>query len=95
MSCVTLDARPVDFVLCKYGRKNLFHGAKNCVHSYGVCLEGADTFGGKVPDPFCSLWECGMVDPMLNLGMQHSGAKFYIEDDSIHEIIENVQIIFL
>ena len=55
MSCVTLDARPVDFVLCKYGRKNLFHGAKNCVHSYGVCLEGADTFGGKVPDPACTL----------------------------------------
>jgi len=33
--------------------------------------------------------------PVLNLGVQHSGAGFYIEDDAIHEIIENAQVVFV
>ena len=37
--------------------------------------------------------EMGM--PILNLGAQHSGAGFYIEDDAIHEIIESAQVVFV
>ena len=37
--------------------------------------------------------EMGM--PVLNLGVQHSGAGFYTEDDAIHEIIENAQVVFV
>ena len=33
--------------------------------------------------------------PVLNLGVQHSGAGFYTEDDAIHEIIENAQVVFV
>ena len=33
--------------------------------------------------------------PNLNLCAQHSGAGFYTEDDAIHEIIENAQVIFI
>ena len=33
--------------------------------------------------------------PILDLGAQHSGAGFYVEDDAIHEIIENAQAIFI
>ena len=97
MSYVTMDARPVDFILCQYGNsKNLFRGPKkSCKHTYGVCLGGADTFGGKVPDPFSAMLEREMGMPILNLGAQHSGAGFYIEDDAIHEIIENAQVIFV
>ena len=78
MSYVTMDARPVDFILCQYGNsKNLFRGPKkSCKHSYGVCLGGADTFGGKVPDPFSAMLEREMSMPILNLGAQHSGAGF-------------------
>ena len=97
MSYVAMDARPVDFILCQYGSsKNLFRGPKkSCKHSYGVCLGGADTFGGKVPDPFSAMLERKMGMPILNLGAQHSGAGFYTEDDAIHEIIENAQVIFI
>ena len=97
MSYVTMDARPVDFILCQYGNsKNFFRGPKKfCKHTYGVCLGGADTFGGKVPDPFSAMLEREMGMPILNLGAQHSGAGFYIEDDAIHEIIENAQVIFV
>ena len=60
------------------------------------CLSGgADTFGGKVPDPFSATLEREIGMPILNLGVQHSGAGFYIEDDVIHEIIENAQVIFI
>ena len=94
MSYVAMDARPVDFILCQYGNsKNLFRGPKkSCKHSYGVCLGGADTFGGKVPNPFSAMLEREMGMPILNLGAQHSGAGFYTEDDAIHEIIENAQV---
>ena len=97
MSYVAMDARPVDFILCQYGNsKNLFRGPKkSCKHSYGVCLRGADTFGGKVPDPFSAMLEREMGMPILNLRAQHSGAGFYIEDDAIHEIIQNAQVIFV
>ena len=97
MSYVTMDARTVDFILCQYGSsKNLFRGPKkSCKHSYGVCLEGADTFGGKVPDPFSAMLEREMSMPILNLGAQHSGAGFYTEDDAVHEIIENAQVVFM
>ena len=37
--------------------------------------------------------EMGM--PIFNLGVQHSGAGFYTEDDAIHEIIENAQVVFV
>ena len=67
---------------------------KSCKHFYGFCLGGADTFGGKVPDPFSAMLEREMGMPILNLGAQHSGAGFYSEDDAIHEIIENAQVIF-
>ena len=30
-----------------------------------------------------------------NLGAQHSGAVLYTEDDAIHEIIENAQVVFM
>ena len=88
---MTMDVRPVDFILCQYGNsKNLFRGPKkSCKNSYGVCLGGADTFGGKVPDPFSAMLEREMGMPILNLGAQHSGAGFYTEDDAIHEIVEN------
>ena len=97
MSYVMMDARPVDFILCQYGNsKNLFRGPKkSCKHSYGVCLGGADTCGGKVPDPFSSKLEREMGMPILNLGAQHSGAGFYTEDDAILEIVENAQVIFI
>ena len=97
MSYVAMDARPVDFILCQYGSsKNLFWGPKkSCKHSYGVCLGGADTFGGKVPDPFSAMLESEMGMPIHNLGAQHCGAAFYTEDDAIHEIIENAQVIFI
>ena len=65
---------------------------KSCKHSYGVCLGGADTFGGEVPNPFSAMLEREMGMPILNLGAQHSGAGFYSEDDAIHEIIENAQV---
>ena len=83
MSYVTMDERPVDFILFQYGNsKNLFRGPKkSCKHTYGVYLGGADTFGGKVPDPFSAMLEREMGMPILNLGAQHSGAGFYIEDD--------------
>ena len=68
---------------------------KSCKHSYGVCLGRADTFGGKVPDPFSAMLEREMGMRILNLGAQHSGAGFYTEDDAIHEIIENAQVIFI
>ena len=97
MSYVAMDARPVDLILCQYGNsKNLFRGPKkSCKHSDGVCLEGADTFGSKVPDPFRAMLEREMGMPVLNLGAQHSGAGFYTEDDAIHEIIENAQVVFV
>ena len=97
MSYVTMDARPVDFILCQYGNsKNLFRGPKkSCKHFYGVCLGGADTFGGKVPDPFSAMLEREMGMPIFNLGAQHSGAGFYTEDDAIHEIVENAQVVFI
>ena len=97
MSYVTMDARPVDFILCQYGNsKNLFRGPKkSCKHSYVVRLGGADTFGGKVPDPFSAMLEREMSMPILNLGAQHSGAGFYTEDDAVHEIIENAQVVFM
>ena len=92
-----MDARPVDFILCQYGNsKNLFRGPKkSCKHSYGVCLGGADTFGGKVPGPFSAILEREMGMPVFNLGAQHSGAGFYTEDDAILEIVENAQVIFI
>lgn len=92
-----MDARPVDFILCQYGNsKNLFRGPKkSCKHSYGVCLGGADTFGGKVPNPFSAMLEREMGMPILNLGAQHSGARFYTEVDAIQEIIENAQVVFV
>ena len=70
MSYVTMDARPVDFILCQYGNsKNLFRGPKkSCKHTYGVCLGGADTFGGKVPGPFSAMLEREMGMPIFNLG---------------------------
>ena len=94
---MTVDARPVDFILCQYGNsKNLFRGPKkSCKHSYGVCLARADTFGGKVPNLFSAMLEREMGMPILNLGAQHSGAGFYTEDDAIHEIIENAQVVFI
>ena len=65
--------------------KNLFRGPKkSCMHSYGVCLARADTFGGKGPDPFSAMLEREMGMPILNLGAQHYGAGFYTEDDAIH-----------
>jgi len=33
--------------------------------------------------------------PILNLGAQHSGAGFLIEDDDILKIIENANIILI
>ena len=36
-----------------------------------------------------------MCMPNLNLGAQHSGAGFCTEDDAIHEIIENAQVVFI
>ena len=97
MSYVTMDARPVDFILCQYGNsKNLFRGPKkSCKHSYGVCLGDAGTFGGKVPDPFSAMLEREMDMPIFNLGAQHSGVGFYTEDDAIHEIVENAQVVFI
>ena len=97
MSFVAMDTRLVDFILCQYvNSKNLFRGPiKFCTHSNGVCLGGTDTFGGKVPDPFSAMLEREMGIPILNLGAQHSGAGFNSEDDAIHEIIENVQVIFV
>ena len=97
MSYVAMDARRVDFILCQYGNsKNLFRGPKkSCKHSYGVCLGGADTFGGKVPGPFSAMFEREMGMPVFNLGAQHSGAGFYTEDDAILEIVENAQVIFI
>ncbi len=68
---------------------------KSCKHSHGVCLGGADTFGGKVPDPFSAMLEREMGMPIFNLGAQHSGAGFYTEDDAIHEIVENAQVVFI
>jgi hypothetical protein len=61
------------------------------------CLSGAraDTFGGKFPDPFSAMLEREMCLPNLNLCAQHSGAGFYTEDDAIHEIIENAQVVFI
>ena len=86
MSNVAMDARLVDFILFQYGNsKNLFRGQKkSCKHSYGVCLARADTFGGKVPDPFSAMLEREMGMPILNLGAQHYGAGLYTEDDAIH-----------
>ena len=86
MSYVAMDVRPVDFILCRYGNsKNLFRGPKkSCMHSYGVCLARADTFGGKGPDPFSAMLEREMGMPILSLGAQHYGAGFYTEDDAIH-----------
>ena len=70
MSYVAMDARPVDFILCQYGNsKNLFRGPKkSCKHPYGVCLGGADTFGGKVPNLFSAVLEREMGIPSLTLG---------------------------
>ena len=97
MSYVAMDARPVDFILCQYeNSKNLFRGPKKSYKGlYGVCLGGADTFGGQVPDPFSSMIERNVGIPILNLGAQHSGAGFYIEDDDILKIIENAHIILI
>ena len=97
MSYVEMDARPVDFILCQYeNSKNLFRGPKKSYNGlYGVCLGGADTFGGQVPDPFSSMIERTVGIPILNLGAQHSGAGFYIEDDDILKIIENAHIILI
>ena len=86
MSYVEMDARPVDLILCQYGNsKNLFRDQKKSwKHSYGVCLARADTFGGKVPDPFSAMLQHEMGMPIRNLGAQHYGAGFYTEDDAIH-----------
>ena len=85
-----MDARPVDFILCQYGNsKNLFRGPKkSCKHSYGVCLGGADTFGGKVPGPFSAMLEREMGMPIFNLGAQHSGAGFYTVDDAYTKLLK-------
>ena len=74
----------------------MFRGPKkSCKPCYGICLGGADTFGGKVPDPFSAMLEREMCLPNLNLCAQHSGAGFYTEDDAIHEIIENAQVVLI
>ena len=74
-------------------RKICLEAPKNLTRDCTVCVWGADTFGGQVPDPFSSMIERNVGIPILNLGAQHSGAGFYIEDDDILKIIENAHII--
>lgn len=97
MSYVAVDERPVDFMLCQYGTsKNLFRGPKKSIKGrFGVCLGGANTFGGKIPDPFSCILERELGYPILNLGAQHAGAGFYIEDVDVSKIIENAQFILV
>ena len=77
-------------------RKTCFVVRKNLGSTLTVFVWArADTFGGKVPDPFSAMLEREMCMPNLNLGAQHSGAGFYTEDDAIHEIIENAQGVFI
>ena len=68
-------------------------GPKKSASSYGVCLRRGYLWG-QSSDPFSAMLEREMGMPILNLGAQHSGAGFYIEDDAIHEI-ENAQVIFV
>ena len=76
--------------------KKFVSGSEKIVQASLWCLHGgADTFGGKVSNPFSAMLEREMGMPILNLGAQHSGAGFYIEDDAIHEIIESAQVVFV
>ena len=85
MSYVEMDARPVDLILCQYGNsKKLFRDQKNLESTHMVFVWRADTFGGKVPDPFSAMLQHEMGMPIRNLGAQHYGAGFYAEDDAIH-----------
>ena len=64
-----MDARPVDFILCQYGNSKICFGVRKILQALLWCLPGgADTFGGKVPDPFSALLEREMGMPILNLG---------------------------
>ena len=82
------------FYVKKAIQKFVSGSEKSCKHSYGVCLGRADTLG-QSSDPFSALLEREIGMPILNLEARHSGAGFNIEDDAIHEIIENAQVIFV
>lgn len=86
-----------DYLPCSYGTSRLcFRGPKAELNgNYIACLGGVETFGRFMPSPYPSLIAEAIDVPCVNLGANHAGPEFYLEDQVVLEIARKASVVVM